>query len=145
MSRPEPTRVRDQPPRRSRLTIAIALAAGFLAGVLVVAALGGAKGVDRTTTRRVTVTTPRASVPQGGGADDGGGTIVASSRVPALVGSRLDEAKERLDDAQFDVEVRGGGVFGVLDDSNWEVVGQDPGPGSLLDPGSTVEVDIVRR
>jgi hypothetical protein len=39
----------------------------------------------------------------------------------------------------------GGGLFGVRRDANWEVVAQRPPPGELLEQGSTLRVDIVRR
>jgi hypothetical protein len=123
--------------RPTKLTVALAGAGGFLAGVLLVAALGGTPTVTQTEATRVTVTAPAKTVP--------GGTVITVTAVPPLVGERLDTAKQRLDAAQFDIDVNGGGIFGVIDESNWEVVSQDPPAGSQLQQGSTVHVDVERR
>lgn len=118
------------------LKVAIGAAAGFLAGVLLVAALGGAKPA-RTAT--VTVTTPAAS------GQRPGGTVITKVRVPELVGQRLDVALDRLTRSGFDPDVEGGGLLGVVVEANWEVVAQDPAPGGFLEQGSTVRVEIERR
>jgi hypothetical protein len=122
----------------SRTALALGAACGFLAGVLAVIALGG--GLERTETvtraRTVTVTTPAVTT---------GGTVITTTAVPALVGERLDVAKERLDRAGFDADVDGGGLLGVIRESNWEVVVQDPGPGIQLEQGSSVRLRIERR
>lgn len=123
--------------RPTRLTVALAGAAGFLAGVLLVAALGGTPTVTRTS--RITVTQKVATTLPAGA------TVITLTAVPALVGERLDTAKQRLEESRFDVDVNGGGLFGVLQDSNWEVVAQDPPAGTSLRQGSTVHVDIERR
>jgi hypothetical protein len=123
--------------RPTHLTLALAAAGGFLLGVLLVAALGGTPTVTRTSritgTQQVPVTLPADA------------TVITITAVPSLVGERLDTAKQRLDEARFDVDVNGGGLFGVLDDSNWEVVAQEPAAGTPLRQGSTVHVDIERR
>ena len=112
---------------------AIAAAAGFLAGVLLVLALGGG-----TTTKTKTVT---AAATQ-----SHGGTVVVSTDVPQLVGQPLDVARQRLERAKFDLAVdHGGGLFGVLVEHNWQVASQTPDPGTKLEQGSTVHVDIERR
>ena len=123
--------------RPTRLTVALAGAAGFLAGVLLVAALGGSQTVTRTS--RITVTQKVATTLPAGA------TVITLTAVPSLVGERLDTAKQRLKESRFDVDVNGGGLFGVLQDSNWEVVAQDPPAGTSLRQGSTVHVDIERR
>jgi PASTA domain len=112
---------------------ALGAAAAFLIGVLLVVALGGGR---HTVTRTKTVTVPATIT--------GGGTVIVSTRVPALVGQRLDIAKTRLKRARFDVAVRGGGILGILRDHNWVVVSQDPAAGTLLEVGSTVHVDVSR-
>ena len=116
-------------PRRARrfgpMGIAIGAAAGFLAGVLLVAILGGAQPVYKE--RTITV----ASTPTG-------------TAVPALVGERLDRALDRLESAGLKGDVQGGGLFGVLDESSWKVVDQDPSPGARLSQGDTVLLDIDR-
>lgn len=55
------------------------------------------------------------------------------SAMPDVVGERLDVAKSDLAAAgvgEDDVEVVGGGTFGVLDESNWTVCDQDPSSGA---------------
>ncbi|MDX6657520.1 MAG: hypothetical protein QOH62_2313 [Solirubrobacteraceae bacterium] len=110
---------------------AIAGAAGFLAGVLLVIALGGAASGDtKTVTAAIT----------------SGGTVIVSTTVPQLVGQPLDVARQRLERARFDLTVdHGGGVFGVLVEGNWQVTKQVPAAGTKLEQGSTVHVDVDRR
>jgi beta-lactam-binding protein with PASTA domain len=111
---------------------ALAAAAGFLAGVLLVLLLGA--GGDDTRTRTVT-----ASVTNGG-------TVITTTTVPQLVGQPLDVARQRVERAEFKLAIDdGGGVFGVVVESNWQVTGQDPPAGAKLEQGSTVHVDIGRR
>ena len=124
----ERTRVQLRPLRARHfgpLGIALAAAGGFLAGVLLIAILGGAQPVYKE--RTLTVARP----PQG-------------SAVPALVGQPLDVALDRLQSAGLKGEVQGGGLFGVLDESDWKVVDQDPSPGARLGQGDTVRLDIDR-
>jgi beta-lactam-binding protein with PASTA domain len=112
---------------------AVAGAAGFLAGVLLVAILGGAKPVVREAT--VTVSKPVTT----------GGTVITKTIVPDVVGERLDVALDRISRAGFDADVDGGGVLGILVEDNWEVVAQDPPPGRFLEQGSSVRVAVERR
>lgn len=61
-----------------------------------------------------------------------GGGGEGSSLMPALEGKRLDVAQSDLAEAGIpddDIEVIGGGAFGVVDESNWDVCDQEPGPG----------------
>ncbi|MCW3010403.1 MAG: domain containing protein [Solirubrobacterales bacterium] len=134
----EPTRVLPaSSSRRPWIALALATACGFLLGALVVTTLGGATGATRTETQRITV--PAATVTNGG-------TVITRTVVPPIVGEPLDVAKGRVERARFRLTVdSGGGLFGVRRDENWEVVAQRPGPGELLEQGSTVHVDIVRR
>jgi hypothetical protein len=136
----EPTRIDPAGPssrwRPSRLTVALAGASGFLAGVLLVAALGGTPTTTQTETRRVTVTAPASTT---------AGTVITITAVPQLVGERLGTARERLDAARFQTDItRGGGLFGPLDDANWVVVAQDPAAGTQLQQGSSVRIEIER-
>jgi hypothetical protein len=120
------TRVQQRPARRfGPLAMAIAGAGGFLAGVLLIAILGGAQPVYKE--RTLTVARP-----------------LQGSAVPALVGQRLDVALDRLQGVGLKGDVQGGGVFGVLDESGWEVVDQDPSPGARLSQGDTVRLDVDR-
>ena len=122
----ERTRVQPRPARRfGPLGMALAGAGGFLAGVLLIAILGGAQPVYKE--RTLTVSRP-----------------AQGSAVPALVGARLDVALDRLERAGLKGEVQGGGLFGVLDESDWKVVDQDPSPGAHLGQGDTVRLDVDR-
>jgi beta-lactam-binding protein with PASTA domain len=111
--------------------LAITAAAGFLAGVLLVLALGGgARGDAKTVTAAIT----------------NGGSVIVSTTVPQLVGQPLDVARQRIERARFDLVVdQGGGIFGVLVEGNWQVTKQTPAAGTLLEQGSTVHVDVERR
>jgi hypothetical protein len=115
---------------------ALAGACGLLLGVIVALALSG--GPDRDApARTVTVAVPATRTT--------GGTVIVTTRVPALVGERLDTAKARLARARFDADVDGGGLLGILRESNWEVVEQRPPAGTILEQGSTVRVRVDRR
>ena len=105
--------------------MALAGAGGFLAGVLLIAILGGAQPVYKE--RTLTVSKP-----------------LQGTAVPALVGQHLDVALDRLQSAGLKGDVQGGGFFGVLDESGWKVVHQDPSPGARLGQGDTVRLDIDR-
>ena len=126
--RDEDERTRVQPRRARRfgpLGMALAGAGGFLAGVLLIAILGGAQPVYKE--RTLTVSKP-----------------LQGSAVPALVGQRLDVALDRLQSAGLKGDVQGGGLFGILDESSWKVVDLDPSPGAHLSQGDTVRLDVDR-
>jgi hypothetical protein len=108
------------------LGIALGIAGGFFAGVLLVAILGGAQPAykDRTLT---------VAARQSGTA------------VPALRGVRLDHALDRLSSVGLKADVQGGGLFGVVDESSWVVSDQNPSPGARLRPGDTVTLQIDRN
>jgi PASTA domain len=116
-------------PRRVRryglLGLALAGATGFLAGVLLVAILGGAKPVYKE--RTLTVSRP-----------------LQGTAVPSLVGQRLDVALDRLQSAGLKGDVSGGGLFGILDEGDWRVVDQDPSAGARLRQGDTVRLNVDR-
>lgn len=144
-----PTEVREgEPPQaesaRTRrpsvgswVSLALATACGFLLGALVITTVGGG---DVTTTQTLTVTAPGSVTPPSGG------TVITKTRIPALVGERLDVARERAARARFDLVIdSGGGIFGVRIDENWEIVAQRPGADELVEQGSTIRVDIDRR
>ncbi len=115
----------------SWLAVAIAGAGGFLAGVLLVAILGGPKGVVRTTTVQRTATVTQ--------------TVDGRVAVPDVMGFALAEGKRTLEGAGFDVDVDTDSLFGVIDEDNWVISEQDPRGGTRVSPGQTVAVVAVRR
>ena len=118
--------MQPRPARRfGPLGMALAGAGGFLAGVLLIAILGGAQPVYKE--RTLTVARP-----------------AQGSAVPALVGQRLDVALDRLEGVGLKGDVQGGGLFGILDEGDWKVVDQDPSPGARLGQGDTVRLDVDR-
>jgi serine/threonine protein kinase len=64
--------------------------------------------------------------------------------VPSLVGQPLDVAEQRLDDLGLQSTQEGGGLFGVLIPSDWEVCATSPAADSAVRPGSTVRLLIDR-
>jgi FtsP/CotA-like multicopper oxidase with cupredoxin domain len=105
--------------------VGLAIAGGFLAGVLLVAILGGAQPAYKERTLTV------AARPTG-------------TAVPALQNQRLDRALDALTRAGLKADVQGGGLFGVADETNWVVSGQNPSPGARLRQGDTVTIQIDR-
>lgn len=66
--------------------------------------------------------------------------------MPDVVGLQLDVAKSDIDRAGFggEVEIIGGGLFGVIDEGNWVVCEQDPAAGaSIAAPRLVVERECV--
>ena len=63
-------------------------------------------------------------------------------KMPDVTGQRLDVALSDIEKVGFedDVEVLGGGLFGVIDESNWEVCAQSPAAGAPVD-GPRLTVD----
>ena len=64
-----------------------------------------------------------------------------SRAVPQVSGDRLDVVEETLDDAGLGYEVIGGGAFGVVVDSHWQVCEQHPKAGRRA---SSVELVVAR-
>src|SRR4051795_12399492 len=54
--------------------------------------------------------------------------------MPDVTGKKLDVAKSAIKDVGFEDEVKvdGGGVFGVVKESNWEVCDQSPAAGQVV-------------
>jgi Domain of unknown function (DUF4839) len=78
----------------------------------------------------------------GGCSSDQDTGIGAATAMPTVQGLRLDVALSDIKRAGFgdDVEVVGGGVFGVVDESNWMVCEQSPAAGqALTSPRLTVD------
>jgi serine/threonine protein kinase len=64
--------------------------------------------------------------------------------VPSLVGQPLDVAEQRLDDLGLRSNEVGGGIFGVLIPSDWEVCQTSPSADSRVRRGATVQLLIDR-
>jgi serine/threonine protein kinase len=64
--------------------------------------------------------------------------------VPSLVGQPLDVAEQRLDDLGLHSTQEGGGLFGVLIPSDWDVCATSPPADSTVRPGSTVRLLVDR-
>jgi PASTA domain len=112
-------------------------AIGFVAGIVV--AIGGRGDHAKT----VTVTrAPAKAVPAKGTGPPP--TVIQKVQVPSLANVRLDVAKSQIHAQQWHVKVKGGGLFGVVVDSHWTVVAQDPKPGTYLQRGGTITVDVIK-
>lgn len=63
--------------------------------------------------------------------------------MPDVVGKRLDVAVSDVERAGFDdeVEVLGGGTFGIVDESNWVVCSQEPANGTEITTAPRFTVD----
>ena len=63
--------------------------------------------------------------------------------MPDVTGNKLDVAKSTIRDAGFEDEVKvdGGGAFGVLKESNWEVCDQSPAAGAPVSGAPRLTVD----
>jgi beta-lactam-binding protein with PASTA domain len=109
------------------LKVALGAGIGFLCGVLLIVVLAVTSGHDApapaTTTRTATV---------------------AGYAVPDVVGLRLDVARERVEGEGFVVKRSGGGLFGIVVESNWQVQSQTPPAGTRLAHGTTVELVVDR-
>jgi serine/threonine protein kinase len=113
---------RRRRPRRRR-QFAIALLALLIAAGLGVAAL---------------IAVPRLTNSGGSASKPTGVTV------PSLVGQPLDVAERRLDDLGLRSSEVGGGLFGVLIPSDWEVCETSPAADSMVRPRSTVQLQIDR-
>ncbi len=129
------------PETPSWLTVALAGAGGFLVGVLLIAVLGGPKGVTRTTTETrtqvKTETQTRTSTVTR--------TVESGTDVPDVTGQLLSNARDTLEGMGFNVELANDPTFfGVQNEKNFVVVGQDPPAGTKAAAGATVSVEIDR-
>jgi len=73
----------------------------------------------------------------------GCGSDQPATIMPDVTGQRLDVALSDIERAGFksDVEVLGGGMFGVIDESNWEVCDQSPTSGTVVTDAPRLTVD----
>lgn len=57
-----------------------------------------------------------------------------ATTMPYVTGKKLDVAKSAIKDAGFDdkIKVDGGGIFGVIKESNWRVCKQSPAAGKIV-------------
>jgi hypothetical protein len=137
--------VSDAPLRCSEsLRIGLAVLFGLLAAASV-AACGGDGGGDttiitQTTTTETTPTEARTGdgeASSGQSSSSGGG----AAKVPDLVGERLDVAEDELDSLGIFYREIGGGTFGIVVRSNWEVCETRPSEGERA---STVRLIVER-
>jgi hypothetical protein len=105
--------------------IAAALSGAVTAGVIV--ARGASRVPRPALAARHTVTVPKPGLV-----------------VPALRGVRLDLASARLAAAHLQRQIDGGGLFGVLDDTNWVVCATTP-PATFPVVAGTIVVVHVQR
>jgi serine/threonine protein kinase len=124
-----PTEPRPSPRRRGR-------GLAFVLALVAIAGLGIAGAIEAPKLSRSTGTA--ISAEGGGGSEPGGVTV------PSLVGQPLDVAEQRLEDLGLSPSEEGGGIFGVLVPSDWNVCSTSPGAGSVVPPGSTVRLLIGR-
>lgn len=63
--------------------------------------------------------------------------------MPDVVGMQLDLALADIEEAGFtdEVDLDGGGLFGVVDESNWQVCEQSPAPGDPVSDAPQLTVD----
>jgi hypothetical protein len=63
--------------------------------------------------------------------------------MPDVTGKKLDVAKSTIRNAGFEDEVKvdGGGAFGVLNESNWEVCDQSPSAGAAVSGAPRLTID----
>jgi hypothetical protein len=113
------------------LVAALALATVVGAGAAALLVSGGRGGSARAA----------GGAPQGSSVK----TVVLGVPVPAVVGLRLDAAKRTLEARGFDHKVHGGGLLGVLDDSNWVVCRSAPARGTPMARGARIEVWVDRQ
>jgi len=116
--------MRGQP---GSLKVALGAGVGFLCGVLLIVALALTGGGDDAAPTRTARTATIARFP-----------------VPDVVGLRLDVARDRLEGEDFAVKRSGGGLFGIVVESNWRVESQTPPAGTRLPRGASVELFVDR-
>jgi hypothetical protein len=116
------------------VVVALAATVGLVVGLVVAVGLGSTREKTRTATVTVSAKAPPSDA-----------NLIAKTAVPAVLGERLDVAKDRVRRAGFVTKVEGGGLLGVIRDENWQVSSQDPVGGQVEQTGSTVRLRIERR
>ena len=102
--------------------------------LLAIAALGVAAAIEA----------PKLSRSHGTAIAGAGSTAPGGVTVPTLAGQPLDAAEQKLDQLGLRPSEVGGGLFGVLIPSDWNVCETSPAAGSVVGPGSTVRLLIDR-
>jgi hypothetical protein len=72
------------------------------------------------------------------------GNAESGLSVPDLVGERLDVAEDDLQEQGLDYKEIGGGTFGIVVLSNWEVCETKPGTGDSAARGDEVKLIVER-
>jgi hypothetical protein len=135
--RPKPGPIRMHGRAPSWVLVVLIGAIGFVLGLVVAIGARGEHTKTVTITRAPARTVPakRTGPPP---------TVIQKVQVPDFTNVRLDVAKSQIHAQQWHVKVKGGGLFGVLVDSHWTVVAQDPKAGTYLQRGGTITVDVVK-
>jgi hypothetical protein len=120
--------------RPSWILVVLIGASGFIAGVVLAIGFGAGRDTKTVTVTRAPAKAAPATPP----------TVITKVSVPDLTHVRLDVAKQQIHAQGWHVKVRGGGLFGVVVDSHWTVVAQDPKPPALLPRGGTITVDVIK-
>ncbi len=105
----------------------------YILALALIAALGAAAAIEAPKLSRSHRTATLA--------DSGGAATPSGVTVPALTGQRLDLAEQRLDDLGLNYTEEGGGLFGVIIPSDWNVCSTSPGEGSVVNRGATVRLE----
>jgi hypothetical protein len=113
------------------------LAVGMVAGGFAIDSLRG-DGEAGSPAQAETPEAPGAPAASTEGVDGDTGTAEADTAPPDVVGNRLDLATSALEEAGYEPQVKGGGLFGVIVERNWVVCFQQ-----LLDE-TTVELGVDR-
>ena len=131
--------------------------AAFAAFVVLVALAGcGSAGAAKTVTEKTVIqqapSSDSTSSNDSSPSDSSGGQSSRDSssgdggsvQVPDLVGERLDVAEEKLKQVGLKYKEIGGGTFGIVVKSNWEVCETDPGSGDAVGQGDRVNLIVDR-
>jgi serine/threonine protein kinase len=124
-----PTDPQPRPRRRGRIL-------AFILALLAIAGLGAVAAVEAPKLSRSHGTATTSAT--------GGTSSPSGVTVPSLAGQPLDAAERQLDELGLQSSEVGGGLFGVLIPSDWNVCDTSPGAGTAVDPGSTVQLLIDR-
>jgi serine/threonine protein kinase len=76
--------------------------------------------------------------------DSGRTTPPSGIAIPSLAGQPLDVAEQQLESLGLHPSEEGGGLFGVIVPSDWNVCQTSPGPGTRVRRGATVSLLIDR-